>query len=322
MKKYLVVTIDVEPDCTLSWRYSSPLSFRGVSSGIAEYLQPLFNKYNIIPTYLINNVVLEDKKSCEVLANLKGEYELGTHLHPEFIEPSKKFDNYEGKKGEANCCFYPQDIEYKKIENITTLFADNFGYKPLTFRAGRFSAGANTISSLAKLGYKVDTSVTPHVIWDDATREQPVDFSSAPEQPYFIKPGSIIEKDDHGTILQVPVSITTKKTSLLSELKQSRMGLRHAYRKTKPMWLRPVFSSSTEFIKLTEEFCNKYHDKDVLVFNMMFHNVEVIPGMSPYTKTENDCKAYLKQLEDFFIYCKDKDIHGAKLSSIYDLYRK
>src|SRR6185436_20824439 len=99
MNVYLVVTIDVEPDCTPTWQYSNPLKFRGVSVGIKERLQPLFNKYDITPTYLINNVVLEDPQSIKVLAGLEGKFELGTHLHPEFIEPEKTHADYAGKRG-------------------------------------------------------------------------------------------------------------------------------------------------------------------------------------------------------------------------------
>src|SRR5688572_2173397 len=115
MKKYLVITIDVEPDCSPNWSYSSPLAFRGVSEGISQILQPLFNRYGMQPTYLLNNVVIEDDASCEVLRTLDGKYELGTHLHPEFIEPQKTEFDYAGKRGAANCCFYPPDIEFEKL---------------------------------------------------------------------------------------------------------------------------------------------------------------------------------------------------------------
>ena len=87
MKVYLVITIDVEPDCTPTWKYSSPLTFHGVTEGIQKRLQPLFNKYNIVPTYLINNVVLEDGQSTDTFLKLEGRFELGTHLHAEFIAP-------------------------------------------------------------------------------------------------------------------------------------------------------------------------------------------------------------------------------------------
>ena len=98
MNRYVVITIDVEPDCSPDWRYSNPLTFGGVHEGIGKILQPLFNKYSFTPTYLINNVVLEDNDSISTFKNLQGKFELGTHLHPEFIEPQKTEFDYAGKK--------------------------------------------------------------------------------------------------------------------------------------------------------------------------------------------------------------------------------
>ncbi len=321
MVKYLVISIDVEPDCSPSWRYSSPLRFRGISEGIAKRLQPLFNKYDMAPTYLINNVVLEDDESCEVLKRLPGRFELGTHLHPEFMEPEKTEFDYAGKKAEANCCFLPPQIEAKKIENITRLFSDRFDRQPMSFRAGRFSAGPNTIASLARLNYKVDTSVTPHVIWDDKSREQPVDYSNAAEQPYFIKQNSLLDEDSEGGMLQVPVTIANRRTSILRELKRTYLGLRHPIQPVRPVWLRPVFSNLNAFISLVEEYSEKYKNNPVLILNMMFHNVEVLPGLSPYTKSESDCANYLTQLERFFRFCRTQDIQGITLEDVYSLYR-
>jgi hypothetical protein len=321
MDKYLVITIDVEPDCTPSWRYSSPLRFDGVSEGIANRLQPLFNKYDMAPTYLVNNVVLEDEKSCEVLRSLDGRLELGTHLHPEFIEPAKTEWDYAGKKGEANCCFLPPPIESEKIKSITDLFIQRFNYSPVSFRAGRFSAGSNTIESLAKLGYKIDTSVTPHVKWDDRTREKPVDYSNAQEQPYFIQPGSYPNAGTENYILEIPVTISLRRTNFFNELKRTYFGLRHQFSRRRPVWLRPVFSGLREFVELTEEYAIRYSDRDVIVYNMMFHNVEVMPALSPYTKTEQDCKSYLGLLENFFIYCRKNNIRGSTLADVGQLFQ-
>lgn len=321
MKIFLVVTIDVEPDCSPNWRYSSPLRFEGVKKGIPERLQPLFNKYGIAPTYLINNVVLEDEESCNIFRQLNGNFELGTHLHPEFISPMKLFNDYAGRKGEANCCFLPPEIEFEKIENITRLFSARFGYMPVSFRAGRFSAGSNTILSLGRLGYKVDTSVTPHVKWADKTRELPVDFTNAREQPYFIREGSVLDQSDAGTILQVPVSIILKKTSLIKELKRTYLGTRHPVSSYRPVWLRPAFSTTKELIEVAERYRILYASEKQVVLNMMFHNVEVMPGLSPYSITEKDCATYLKQLEDFFSYCAINSIQGITLRDVYERFR-
>ena len=70
MQKFCTITIDVEPDCTPTWNYSNPLSFDGVKTGIAEILMPLFDKYGVRPTFLINNVVLEDDLSVEIFKKL------------------------------------------------------------------------------------------------------------------------------------------------------------------------------------------------------------------------------------------------------------
>jgi hypothetical protein len=318
---YLVITIDVEPDCTPSWQYSDPLTFLGVSIGIQERLQPLFIKHGILPTYLINNVVLEDDESVKVLASLDGKYELGSHLHPEFMEPQKMFRTYDGRRGLANSCEYSPEIEFEKVKNITRLFEDKFHYRPTSFRAGRFSAGPNTISSLKKLQYKVDTSVTPHVAWNDKTHNIPVDFSGASEQPYFVKDGTILESDFSGSILQVPVSIVQAPARLFSELKRTYFGLRGEIKKMKPVWLRPVYSSNEELKYVVNDLCSRYGDQEMIVLNMMFHNVEVMPGLSPYSKTESDCQAYLHQLELFFQFCKNKDVKSIALTDLYDLHQ-
>ena len=322
MKKFLAISIDVEPDCSVDWTYSNPLAFRGVTEGIASRLHPLFIKYGMKPTYLVNNVVLDDKPSVNVLSNLKGSYELGSHLHPEFIEPQKEFQDYAGKRGLANSCHYSPDIEAAKIQSITTLFRNCFGYSPTSFRAGRFSAGVNTMRTLATLGYKVDTSVTPHVRWEDSSRKEAVDFRQGPEQPYLMDANNILAADNQGTLLQVPVSITTRKASLLRELKRTRFGLRGKIKAETAVWLRPAVSTTKELLALMDEFTAKYANSPVIVFNMMFHNVEVMPGLSPYTRTESDCQAYMQQLEAVFQYTKRNQILGCGLTDLYDEYRR
>jgi hypothetical protein len=191
----------------------------------------------------------------------------------------------------------------------------------VSFRAGRFSAGANTINSLVKLGYKTDTSVTPHVNWNDKTREKPVDYSAANDQPYFVRPGTILEASKEGQLLEVPVTISNAKTYLLKELKRTYLGLRHPIEKFRPLWLRPVFSNFDQFISIVNTFAHRYASNDHIVYNMMFHNVEVMPGHSPYTHNERDCKAYIGQLEKFFLYCSEKGIRGITLNDAYNLYR-
>jgi len=322
MKKYLVITIDVEPDCTSTWQYSDPLTFTGVSEGIGQILQPLFNRYHITPTYLVNNVVLEDENSVKALRQLSGKYELGTHLHPEFILPDRKYENYAGRKGVANSCFYPPAIEFEKIRNITRLFERSLGHKPTAFRAGRYSAGLNTMQSLRQLGYLVDTSVTPHICWNDESREKPVDFRLAPEQPYFLHRESLVGEDESENLLEVPITIMTKPRNIFREFIVGVGGWRHPLRKQKAFWLRPYYSTTPQLLEIARRFISLNQKRDFAVLNMMFHNVEVMPGLSPYSHTIKDCREYLQQLEDFFIFCGQEEVQSIAISDLYHVFKK
>jgi hypothetical protein len=303
---YLAVSIDVEPDCTPNWVYSDPLTFRGVSTGIKDILQPLFNKYDVSPTYLINNVVLENKGAIEVFKSLDGVVELGTHLHPEFIAPEKLHDDYAGKKGEANCCFLPPDIEAQKIFNITQLFYKQFGYMPASFRAGRFSAGINTMKTLIELGYKVDSSVTPGVAWNDKSREGIVDYTRQNSLPYWCDNTSFPGSGNRKSILEIPVSIEyTRKLFIKSKL----------------TWLRPFYSSVNEMIRLSRKIISSTPADQSVILNMMFHNVEVMPALSPYAHDQASANKLVQQIEDYLKWCKKSGIVSTTLEGYYEKFR-
>lgn len=304
MNIYLAVTIDVEPDCSPTWHYSDPLSFTAVSKGIAGLLHPLFLQFGIEPTYLINNVVLEDEQSISIFKELKGAFELGTHLHGDFIEPGKIHSDYAGKDGVMNQCFLDPEVEFGKLKNITELFTERFGYKPVSFRAGRFSAGKNTMRCLEKLGYKVDTSVTPGIIWNDASREKPVDFSEAPNQPYWTNDFTFPYSSQQKSILQVPVTILSKrKWGILKRVS----------------WLRPFYSDSSQMIRISKRLMNGNQNRPI-VLNMMFHNVEVMQGLNPYTRSNTDVSEYLDSMKRFFTFCKNNNVQPATLSYVYKIF--
>lgn len=304
--KYLVLSIDVEPDCSPTWHYSDPLTFEGVSVGIRERLQPLFARYGICPTYLLNNVVLEDDRSVDILRDLEGDFELGTHLHPEFIEPCKIHTSYAGVKAEGNQHMLPPAVEFEKMQSITERFRNCFGRPPRSFRAGRFSAGTNTIRCLKRLGYTVDTSVTPHLNWNDRTRPVAVDYSEAPEQPYFIDDHSLVAPASRNELLEVPVTLERVRRFFTP----------------KTLWLRPSYVRLEQMVEIVRRYEKKYAAREHLVVNMMFHNVEVIPGKSPYTRSQTDVDSYLDFVASFLAHCKNRGFEGITLSELHDVFAR
>jgi hypothetical protein len=280
----VTITIDTECDHDLQWARSNPLKFDSVLTGIPARFQPVFEDVGAVPTYLLTVEVMENKQCVDTLRQINGRHELGTHLHSAFIEPEKKFHNYAGIDSPDFQRHCAPDIEYEKLKNLTELFVQCFGYAPASFRAGRFGAGENTIRSLARLGYSVDTSVTPHIRWKHPDGD--VDYRRAPEQPYFPDEGSLITPSGMGgkTVIELPV--TMKKRFLRG-----------------PRWFRPWFSSVDRMKDVVDYHTSRYRDRPVILLNMMFHSMEVTPGASPYTATDDDVRRYLDDLHSILSWC-------------------
>ena len=83
----LCVSIDCERDKGPGWRIQRPASYVGVHDGIARKLHPLFRRFGVKPTYLLSAEVIRDPASAERLTRLPGSFELGTHLHAEYVAP-------------------------------------------------------------------------------------------------------------------------------------------------------------------------------------------------------------------------------------------
>ena len=301
---YLTITIDTECDKGAKWKVKQPLSFYNIYNGVVNRLQPIFDKYNIKATYLLSPEVMMDEKSVAVFKNFGNKVELGTHLHAEFIEPQANF-------GTDNTNHYQKDfepeIEKAKLENLTKLFKDTFGYQPLSFRAGRFGISMDSLKILQDLGYLVDSSVTPDMHWKN-TNGNSVNFFGAPYKPYYPSRFDFRKKGDMG-ILQVPVTLINKKIARLPLWFKRCIKLDKSYQHilfnystnfSKPSWLRPTNSSLETMQDVTNSFIKMSENKDVFLC-MMFHSNEFEINTSPYsldkkamTKIINRLDSYLK----------------------------
>ena len=270
MNRTFVLTIDVEIDAGRKWRTAHPASYEGVHRGIAR-LQSVCDRYGVKPVYLISPAVMVDAASVDYLGSLGTDRcELGTHLHGEYIGPDAKYPgpDFGGCDPGEMQCQYGRDLELAKLSRLTERFAELFGWQPRSFRAGRFGARGWTIDCLQRLGYTHDTSVTPFRNWHDVA-----DFSKpgslAPYHPSvedICAPGA-------SAVIEVPVSITPQLE-----------------------WLRPTPRfSDLERCRRVVDWYERHTSPTVLC--CMFHNVELVPGRSPYCATEEDCRGMLERVE-------------------------
>jgi hypothetical protein len=294
-ERYLCVSIDTECDKGAGWRVEKPLGFAGIHEGVGARLAPLFRKYSAKATYLLSPEVIRDEACRDLFARLKPEAELGTHLHGELAEP----DAFVPDVTSAFQRDYSETEERKKLESLTRDFENAFGEKPKSFRAGRFGIGRHTIPILESLGYAVESSVAPFTEWSGAGAPG-LDFRGAPTQPYHPDPH---DAKTRGTsaIWEVPLTIRPRALS--------RMPV--VGRFVEPAWLRPTHGSGDALVSLAREECAEAEARAPgrpIVLCAMFHNVEVVPGKSPYAKNEREARAILSRLETLLSFCEREGI--------------
>lgn len=299
----VVVTISIDTECDHDprWIRSNPLGFDSINEGLPNRLQPAFSEVGAIPSYLLTVEVLEDEDSLKTLRALPGEYEFGTHLHAAFIEPQKKYKNYAGVDSPDFQSSYPPQIEFEKLKNLSELFQAKLGYAPTSFRAGRYGASTDSLASLRRLGYKVDTSVTPYLRWSEPNGE--VDFRTAPEQPYFPSDTDlcIANPSADNRLLEVPVTV---KPRILCG----------------PRWFRPWFASVSQMKDIFRYHLRRHRDKRVVSINMMFHSMEVIEKASPYPQTADDVKRFIDDMTTTLQWCSEEGATFSSLSNLHDIF--
>ncbi len=300
---YLIVSIDTECDKGPGWRIQYPFRFASVLHGIPEVLEPLFQRNGVRATYLLSPEVMRDAASSALLAGLN-DCELGTHLHGEYIEPEP---DYQAEITATPQSAYRAEIEQAKLANLTQVYRSRFGRPPTSFRAGRFSLSRHSLKFLDELGYVVDSSVTPfrtNHYADGLT----CNYWGAPLHPYHP-----LAKDPRrrGTlrVLEVPVTILVPALQkwpafLLRRLDDRVLGRKRLFRwlglELKKVWIRPYRGTSEELVTWADTVIARWPATSTPIINVMFHNVEVIPGASPYAQNAEDVARFTHGMDSLF----------------------
>jgi hypothetical protein len=297
------ISIDCECDKGPGWRSQRPLRFAGITEGIGRRLAPLFAHYRAKPTYLISPEVLRDDASIATLRAQRHHAELGTHLHGEYAEPGA----HEPDVTRAFQRDYPEAIERAKLASLTAMFRSALDHAPRSFRAGRFGIGAHTIPILEALEYRVESSVTPAQDWSSAGAPG-LDFTTAPSQPYRPdprRPGA----PGASRLWEVPVTIRRRAWSRVPGLGRWIGGA----------WLRPTWGSAARLIAIARaevRDARRSRPQRPIVLHAMFHNVEIIPGASPYADREADAQAILARLAALLAFAEREGIRVIGLGDV------
>lgn len=309
MKRFLFITIDTEEDVWGGYTVKNP-SLENIKN--IYLVQKIFEKYNAIPTYLINYPVAIDDYSVKLFSYLfdNNKCDIGTHCHPWNTPPYFNGGDLEYNSLMRNL---PEELIEKKMIQLHSKIVDNFNLTPTVFRAGRWGVGDNVIRVIKKLSYSIDTSLIPNIDMENCIGSEIYIKSILPKGMYegnrvCHKVGKCNDCSEKNIcIVELPVTVGflqknfrlcySLRTYLMREFpKQFRLiGMLDCLRLLNFRTLEPEISSLEDMVKLSKVVMNNGHK----FLNMSFHSTSLLPGKSPFVKNGKDLELFLDKIDKY-----------------------
>jgi hypothetical protein len=309
----LIVIVDTEEE--FDWTKPFDRNSVGTSSIGAQPLmhESVYDRLGIVPTYVIDWPVATTPAAVSVLRGLmeEGRCEIGTHLHPWVSPPyDEEVSTYHSYAGNL-----PRQLEHDKLRLLTEAITCSFGRAPTIFKAGRYGLGMHTADSIAELGYRIDASVVPYSAFTD---DGGPDFRGFDEHPYWFQAGG-------QSLLELPVTTgyagwLRRHGPALDALAQQR-------------WARKIRmggilsrSGALERIRLSPEAANGAEMRRLSsalqgdgceVFSLTYHSPSMVPGHTPYVRSNADLKWFIETVHDYCTWFRDE--LGGEFISVTDL---
>jgi len=305
-----LITVDTEADN--EWSRPTRATYDGVAA--LARLQELCDTYGARPTYLVTYDVAADSASRELLSALQasGRCEIGAHLHAWRTPPfSHALDQLSSKHPYLH--EYPPELRRAKLEQLTSHLEQCLGGRPRSYRGGRWSLDEVTVDHLKRLGYVVDTTVTPYTSWERHKGGRQRGVSYVRESPY---PRLLGDGEGGGDrVVEVPVTIrvrgrmsTGQYARLAGWAGWGRVGfalIRRCLRYTgigHAVWLDPVQTCMEDIHWLVDKACEDSQP----VLNMVFHSSELVAGGAPRVRTRRAAERVWERLHTTLAYVAQK----------------
>ena len=310
----LVVTVDVEED---QWGIVPHCHATARNVYRLPTLQKLLNEFGIVPTYLLTYPVVRDPHAVGILREIfdAGECEVGTHCHPWNTPP------YEEPLNAYNSmlCNLPVTLQFEKLQRLHEAIQNNFETAPVAFRSGRWGFDAEVARNIVRLGYRIDTSMTPYTSWAQTSGP---DFSSVSPRPYTFMAESPTDRNLSGALAEIPVSIgylhgEFQACAKLAErlrsgpLRRLKLGgLLSRLQVLRKVWLSPEMETPTRMMQLVRQMRHQGYE----VLNLVFHSSALMGGCGPFVRSQSDEQAFMRKLNTFLRLALEDGIGFVTLS--------
>jgi hypothetical protein len=257
--------------------------------------QAVFDEFGIVPNYVVDYPIASQDFAVAALRSFADSSRalIGAHLHPwvspPFGEEVNAYNSYPGN--------LPRALEAEKLRHLTDKITASFGIPPLTYLAGRYGFGPNTAAILEELGYEVD--ISPAVPIDFSADGGP-DYSGFTSHPYWLgTTGRLLGLPGTGgyvgwlrkggtPLYRRVTSPAMRRTRLASVVARLRLMER--------IRLSPEDYNEAEMKRLTSTLL----EDGIRVFVFSFHSPSVMPGGTPYVRSQADLVRFLDKCRKYF----------------------
>ena len=288
----VLLTVDTEGE--FDWSQPFPSEGHGIGHvlRIAKF-QEFCEGMGVVPVYLVDWPVATSQRARDILVPLvqQGKAEIGVQLHPwvnpPLIEETSVHNSFAGN--------LPPDLERDKFNRLVDAIEDSFGVVPQIYRAGRYGVGPATARMLKDRGIAIDSSVRPH---HDYSAQGGPDFRRHPDHPYW--------SDEERRLVELPLTTSfwgmlRRQGALVQPLLRrfpklggvlNRLGL------FERIPLTPEGTSKEEALRCIDMALDD--GKELLVIS--FHSPSLVPGHTPYVRTEDDLDDLYDWLRGVYAY--------------------
>lgn len=301
-----LLTIDTEEEFNWGGNFSKTDYGLDHVTRLAKF-QEFCENLGVVPVYLVDWPIANSREAIEILAPAAaaGRAEIGIQLHP-WVNPPHEEEINTRNSFAGNL---PFDLERAKLLRLRDRITEAFGVNPLIYRAGRYGTGPRTAEILHEAGIPIDTSVRSHF---DYSEQDGPDYSRHPAEPYWLRPDR--------TLLELPV--TTVFWGLLRQHGPQIHRLTRNLPQVRGLLTR---LSLLEKIALTPEGVTLDEairgidiaiDDGLPVIVLSFHSPSLVPGHTPYVRSEADRDRLFDWLRGVYAYLRTRGVEPTTVQEI------
>ena len=293
------MTIDTEEE----WDWKGPWPVDGYTVENIQRLpafQSLCARHGVATTYFVDKAVVDDDAARETVMALSREpgVEIGMHIHPWNTPP---LDTRGAVRARDTFLHnLPEPSINAKLDCVLGALR-GCGFRPVSFRGGRYSSGGAIHRFLRDQDFLVDASVVPFTTWEDEGAPTYVDRGL---DPVRLPPDRAGQKP----LWEIPLTLAfTRKPfafwkHLYEFIERSFMGKLHLIgilerlAVVRKVWLNFEEPLGKHMLSLLETL--RPLGLPCICFTV--HSSSLMAGKSPYTRTREDERRLFDQVDEVF----------------------